>query len=279
MQITSELKQNVQDLETELNSKKREASRAESDSLQKKTEADNLWSRMTFRERYLRGWFGGDTETVEKYKNLRVLTEDFNQQASRSQSQSQALDSRIVTTIDKFLREQNDGNYLALVGPRDAADQMMDKVEDFIGLVETALSEIDDAQSMETMDLATNNAGISMMSTLENDEAKSAIKKVESAADAFQKAVQDYSESLKGFQVAQSDLRLGDTLDLMTDFAFDDGFDFMSIFTLNRLNEAEDYMEEVLDAVEKIEVSVNQNLEKADKAVGAYVQQIRLACV
>jgi hypothetical protein len=276
VKISNELREQVRTFERDIRSKSDEAARTAQESKRVQAEANRLWGTMNFRERNLGGWFGGDKTKVARHRELQTKVSELDSKASDLRSEVKKFDAQAKKAIDNHLRE-HDRDYQELLQPHDEASKVKKAVDAFLGKIDNALSEIDDAQGMETLDLFTKNKGISVLSYMENSEASDAVEAVQQAAKPFQKAVDAYNGFLKGYQAPQVHAEIGDGIDLVFDFVFD-GFDFMSIFTLSALSDAEDSLEEARGKVAEVDKIVSGHLDKTSKAVLAYVHSARVAC-
>lgn len=276
MNLPDSLRAEVRDLEAKIGDKGREAATAEENRAQKQQEAEKLYETMGWRERYIRGFLGGDRDAVRRHRELTGLTAHFNTIAAQKREDANILDQQLCERVHEHLR-QNDAAFRSLLVPQRAAQELQDAVAGFLSTIDSALSEIDDAQSMETMDLFSKNKGIALMSTLANSEAKSAIRAVEEAAPDFQRAVDTYNETMKKVDLGDLKFEIGDTMDLVFDLAFD-GFDFMSIFTLSALGDAEDGLKAARAKVDEVGDIAATHLAKADSAVTACIDRARRSC-
>ena len=277
MEIAPQVQQSVQDLQSEIKGNRSKALEAKEQQAENQMKLDALEATMNIREKYLAGWFGGDKDGVAQRRNLAEMVEALDTQSSEFTKLANLRDGQIVKTLDEYLR-RNDGTYQKLVVPKDAAERLKLAVDEFKGLIEHALSEIDSAQSMETMDMFTKNKGISLMSYAANSDASSAIGDVKRAAPDFQAAVEGYTEAIKGFDAKAVRADIGDGMDLFFDFAFD-GFDFMSMFTLSALGSAESDMEGLRGQVQEIDDHVSKNMQDAEAATAAYIKRARTFCL
>lgn len=276
MNISNELREQVKTLERDIRSKSDEATQATKESKRVQAEADRLWGTMNFRERNLGSWFGGDKTKVVRHRELQAKVSELDSKASDLRSKVEKLDTQVKKVIDGHLRE-NDVDYQSLLQPYNAATTMKEAVDAFLGKIRRALSEIGDAQGMEMIDLFTKSKAISVLSYMENSEANDAIKATQRAAKPFQEAVENYNGFLKGYQAPQVIAEIGDGIDLVFDFVFD-GFDFMSLFTLSALGDAESRLRSARGKVAEVDKIVSGHLDKTNKAVLAYAQSARVAC-
>lgn len=271
-----ELQKQVRELGKSSRLKSAEAARISEESAFARAEADHLRDTMNFRERNLGGWFGGDRGKVAKVRELETKVAEFDLQASGLRQESEKCESDLKAIIDSHLRNC-DESYRVLVQPYDRAAKMKDAIDVFLEKIDSALSEIGDAQGMETLDLLSSNKGISVLSYMENSEASDAIDEVRAAAETFQKAVAAYDDFLESYRSPRIEAEIGDGIDLALDFALD-GFDFMSIFTLSALGDAEDELGGIREKANEFKKVVSSHFMKAEKAVSAYIHNVRVAC-
>lgn len=276
MPLSETVRRTVLELEQKIEEALQAATEAEENRGEKQQEAARLYENMGWRERYIGGWLGGDRDTVRQYRELNTLAAQFNAAAGEKREEVKDLDQDVVEKIHEYL-QQSDAAFRALLVPQKAAQDLQDAVAGFLETIDHALSEIDDAQGMETMDMFSKNKGISFMSTIANSEAKTAIRAVESAAPAFQQAVERYGDTIKHVDLGDLKAEIGDTMDLVFDLAFD-GFDFMSMFTLSALGDAEDSLQSARAKVDEVGDMAARHLATADEAVSACIARARSTC-
>lgn len=278
MDIPATLRADVQKLDRHIAAHQKAEDEARTTAISHEEAAARQYENMGFRERRLRGWFGGDTVAVERYRSEKNLSAEFNARADNLAQERQALDRQIDTILDAHLVAR-DPVYQSLVEPLDKAQQAQAAIDNFKEKVQNALDAIDSAQSVETMDMFTKNKGISVMSSFSNASARDAVNAVKASAPDFQAAMQNYGAYLKDYKVPAVQAGFGDMTDLIFDFAFGGGFDFMSIFTLSALGNAEDKMEDVREAVDKAAQFVSENRVKVEQALNQYRQKVRQFCL
>lgn len=276
MKISNELKGQVNSLEQAIRSKEQEASDASAEAVRVALKGDDLWQAMNFRERYLGGWFWGDVTKSTKYHEMRATTKQLSSKSDVLLLEAANLNTKVIEVIKSDLDSQ-DNDYQKLLGPHLAALKIKEAVDTFLDKINTALSEVDDAQSMETLDLFSSNKGISIVSYMENEEAKEAIRQAQGSVETFQLAINDYNFYLKGRQAPKIDADICDGIDLILDLGLD-GFDFMSLFTLSALGDAEDNLQEARGKVVEVEAIVSAHLEATSRATSDYVNRVRSAC-
>jgi len=189
-----------------------------------------LISSMNVREKYLNGWFGGNRNKVSDREKNQSQISELVSRVDDLKSEIKSLDLLAKKIIDEYLRIK-DPDYQILVEPYDAALKVQKATAFFIRKVDRALSEVRDAQGMETLDILSKNSAISILSYMENSEASEAIKRVQVGVVSFQEAINSYNNFIKGYKAPKVEVEICDGIDLFFDLVFD-GFDFMSIFTL-----------------------------------------------
>lgn len=272
------LRQQIVGLHQDIAEKNQDAQEAQKKSDGYKSAAENYRDTdMKFWDRWFFGWLG-NKEKVKAYKNLKSLTVEFNAKARDMREQAKELDARADRGIDGYLKE-SDPHYGSVSGCHEKAVETVREIGRFKSAVDNALDKISDAKNMEMLDLLSKNKGVSVLSYMENQEAGEAIKGVRRAMPAFQKALENYNITIKDFDSSAVRLaEVGDGFDMMIDMAFD-GFDFMSLFTLNKLNNAESDMEDLRGKVKSIETGVRRNAEKSGSYLQAYRNSLRGSCL
>ncbi len=240
-------------------------------------ESARFWEKMNFRERYLNGWFGGDKVKVRDRRNLEREISALRARIRRIAKKSDSFDRKLMEHISAQLSGSDD-SYRKLLEVRKSLEKLKKSADWFGDKIDRALSEIDEAQGMETLDLVTKNKGIAMMSYFENSEANEAIREVSRSAPAFQKAMDEYNGFLKGRKFSGSIVAIDDGIDLVLDLIFD-GFDFSSFFTLSALNNAEEKMKEARNKVSRIRKVVDESFRKAKSVESIYLKKVRSECL
>jgi hypothetical protein len=236
----------------------------------------DLWDRMNFREKYLGGWFGGDKHNVRQYRTLERDIANMTDRIDHLGWEKMNFDHLIGLLVHSEL-SKNDPVFQKLLEPYQEASDMKSEIDKFVESIQNALKEVDDAQSTETMDLLSGNKAISLLSHMENDEASMAIRNVGRMIPLFQKALTEYNGFIKNYE-APTLVEIDDFTDLMFDLALD-GFDFMSIFTLSAIDEAENALREALQKVEEVDKIVTDHLAKAEVAHKTYFEKAREAAL
>jgi hypothetical protein len=183
-----------------------------------------------------------------------------------------ALDEEIDSDITAHLLEHDPGfkaaydQYVAILALRDSS-------EDCERALDTALNEIDGAQSMETADLFSGNKGIGFLSYLENDEASDAIEAAQEALVAFGEALKKYDQTESTLRDIKS--QINDFPDLMLDLTLDLPFDFLSWSMLSQLDDCEDELRRIWDELDPLWVRIDAATAAAEKVVDDLRQKMR----
>jgi hypothetical protein len=226
---------------------------------------------MSFRERYLPNWLGGNKDKVKEHANLITESQKLSYSISMLENSIARLRKQLGDTYTDYLT-RHDATYQELLKPYDAALRFKDIVDNFLAKVDEAISEVEEAEDMETFDFVSDNKGISLASAFQNSDASDAIESVSDALPAFQKAVNEYNQFLKDWKIPALSARIDDSIDLAFDLVFD-GFDFMSIATLSALEDAETELAEFREKIESVHKIVSSHMEKAGSSVTAYEKQ------
>jgi hypothetical protein len=236
-------------------------------------EIKRLWDSMNFRERRLRGAFGGDKERAASCRALKAQLPKLEADAAALERDSRAAERRVGKFLEERLAE-TDAAYQALLQPYWAALGLKKAVDGYLDKVDAALEEVREAHGIETFDLFTKDKGVAILSHVETVDAQEAIAAVRAAGPDFQKFLEEYNGSVKGWQAPVFEADIGFTPDLAFDLLLD-GFDFMSVFALEKLNDAEAELQRLRVEVAKIEeVARAVHSRTRDNAHG-YVTRVR----
>lgn len=200
---------------------------------------ENMYGTMGWRERHLGGWLFGDRQLVKSYRSLREEAAALAARKVRAAKRVAWTEAACVKTAAKHLRD-GDRDFRRLHDSLRAISRPCRSGARLLRKIDAALQELDEAESMETMDLLTKSKAVSALSHMEVDEAIRAINQVRDTAAVFQSDLKAYGDLAAAGASAQAAVRTpGDTLDLVFDLIGNGGFDFTSLLTLSRLNEAE----------------------------------------
>jgi hypothetical protein len=206
-------------------------------------EMDGLRLQMGWREKYFRGWFGGNKLLVQESRRLNAELKDTLVGQEAQKVAIETAERVCIEAVAAHLAE-NDPEFRDLDQRRAAAGKVKAAADELLEAIDHALGEVDDAQGTETLDLVSKDKGISILSHLENDEANEAIGEVKDAAQRFRAALESYNGGIKEKLSQETGVeRINDDIDLVLDLV-GDGFDFMSLFTLSQLNDAEEALNE-----------------------------------
>lgn len=173
--------------------------------------------------------------TLKKnYINQLIMSDSTNNQKYESINERVQLVTDLYNTIHKAKK---------------AGDNVLSEINE-------ALSAIDSASTMETIDMFTSNKGISLLSSMSTSDAKSEVDDVAPAIEKFKK-------ELEHTRLKVNDVQLDSTwatLDLIFDMA-DVGFMdmFSSFMVLDSLNNTESKLKDVEKTIKKIMESVNKD--------------------
>lgn len=168
------------------------------------------------------------------YINQLIMSDSTNNQKYESINERVQLVTDLYNTIHKAKK---------------AGDNVLTEINE-------ALSAIDSASTMETIDMFTSNKGISLLSSMSTSDAKSEVDDVFPAIEKFKK-------ELEYTRVKVSEVQLDSTwatLDLIFDIA-DIGFMdiFSSFMVLDSLNNAENKLKEVEKTIRTVMETVNKD--------------------
>lgn len=116
--------------------------------------------------------------------------------------------------------------------------------------VATAIEQAQEASGYELMDMAANNKGISFLSYLETDEAKSAIR---AAGDSIALLNTKLHDAQKQDTQIVKDLGFSNTIDLFFDMAGGFAGAFTSYLNMQKLDDAVERMEKIAETLSGIE--------------------------
>jgi hypothetical protein len=269
---TAEFLSRVQALEAQLADKQRESNLLIESVRESQSKLEALSAKRGWRERYLNGWFGGDRKLLLAYNSEKQLCAQFNQSAEKAIEVVKDIDKKVTETIDDHLRSTN-ASYLMIATIHKDIAEVKSAGDILERQINNALDALSSAISTEWVDLATNNNGISFLSYLENDSAREAVAEVEKALNDFRdkaKALKEQTEKIKEIDLKSLDL---DNMDLVFDLAFDDVFDFMSIFVLDELEKAKENIDVLAEKIKPIQKTIGEEHCKFSKNVADLLTQ------
>jgi DNA repair exonuclease SbcCD ATPase subunit len=270
MNFSAEFRQQLRVLESAVSRCQDGLKKIKSRKLRLCGQLDGIRRQMGWREKYFCGWFGGDKRLVQEARETKVELADALVEEEAQSAAIETAERECLAAVAAHLAEHDqefrslDQRYSEVSKVKSAADELSETID-------RALSEIDDAESMETLDLVSKNKGIAILSHLENDEANEAIGEVKLAAQRFQAALETYNSTVKeGCRQMTAVGRINDDIDLVLDL-IGDGFDFMSLFTLSQLSDAEDALNEMQEksasVIEEIDAKYRSLREQCDRRI------------
>lgn len=139
--------------------------------------------------------------------------------------------------------------YNAIHKTKKAGDYVLEEIEE-------AISAINSAESMETLDMFSKNKGISLMSSMSTSTARSEVEDVAPAIDQFKKELEHTRLKVNEVQFNS----MWTTLDFFFDMS-DNGFmdTFSSFMVLNSLSNTESQLITVNETIKKIMNAVNKD--------------------
>lgn len=121
--------------------------------------------------------------------------------------------------------------------------------------LDRALEAIESATTYETLDLVSNNTGISAVSTIASSEAADRVGEARASIERLSQATRS--------GIDQELLEPDDVFDLVLDMTLGDMFDFMSLFMLGKLSDAKTRCEEARQRVVATETRLATTLASA----------------
>jgi hypothetical protein len=127
--------------------------------------------------------------------------------------------------------------------------------------IQSAISSVASAESMETMDMVSNNKGISIMSTSINQTAASSVRNANNYVKKFNNELRNSQLTLKQIN---HDTNI-ETVDLIWDMFFDNGIldSVGSAMSLNALSNTKRELQNLYNEISKIVNCLNKDCQKA----------------
>lgn len=278
MLFSTGFKEHLRELEREAAESRDLLKKMKSRDLRLLGEMDSLRLRMGWREKYFRGWFGGDKQLVREARQLKIELKESSLEQEAQKTAIEKAECACVEAVAGHLME-NDPEYRDLSQRCLEVGKVKAAADALVEAIDRALEEIDDAQGMETLDLVSKNKGISILSHLENAEASAAIDGVKEAARKFQEALESHKGVIEE-RLAQDTgaARINDDIDLVLDLV-GDGFDFMSLFTLSQLSDAEDSLNEFKEKISGLVGEIGARYGSLSDRCGQRLAEARRRCV
>jgi hydrogenase maturation factor len=139
--------------------------------------------------------------------------------------------------------------YNTIYKTKKAGDYVLEEIEE-------AISAINSAESMETLDMFTKNKGISLMSSMSTSTARSEVEDVTPAIEQFKRELEHTRLKVNEVQLDS----MWTTLDFIIDMS-DNGFmdTFSSFMVLNSLSNTESQLITVGETIKKIMLVINKD--------------------
>lgn len=230
-------------------------------------------STLNFRERRLRGAFGGDKKKVARHAELVALLAGLVYDLASERMALQRVQTEITQIIDMQLRLR-DTTYMSLARTCDDGEAAMAASKRLITLINRALDEVDDAQDANMLD-AIGVDGLAALDYVETDEAHDAI----TAVNNFLPQYMARMETFLGHKGAGTALHNLDQLLQMLDIV-DIGADLgvIDLFQIEELDKAEQALRSHRDKaraaakqVSALLVPLNQHRKARQDAVRATI--------
>lgn len=215
-----------------------------------------------------------ESKSFKLFLNQEELVSQITKERLESQIK-EINESKITPEISLGVKHNyyyvNDSKYRHLVSLHVNWATAKKYYDELIDSIKEALSSVDSAQMTETIDLFSANKGISMLSTLNNSEVNSDVDQVRHNYN----KLKNHLDSIKSdMEYSKSTIqKINDVPDLMIDLVLDFSLDFMSIFSLSKLNDIESdlegFMKNVLKLEPEINLRFNQSKANQDKYLNA----------
>ena len=223
-------------------------------------------SKAGFRERYLPLWLcrllGGDTTMVTQLSGQEAQKTELEKQKEGKWRRMHWEEDWTQDKIHDFLVQANP-RYKRVSDGNAATNKAKEAGEEFLDLIEKALSEVSGAESMEMIDLFTKSKAASVLSHSYASDANSAIRRVRSGADRYKAALTACGKALSSSGEPKGDISINDTPDLIADFMFN-GCTITSLFTLSQLDNADCSLGRLRDQVEEAQGKLGDYASKLD---------------
>lgn len=274
MNIPDKLHVEIRELERQLADDTEKLEKTHSEKSDTQMQYQSLYSQMGWRDKYLGGRLGGNRQMSKSAKELKARINQYDSQISEAKTKVTAIEKNIYDSLKGYLI-QNDDTCKQFQAFLDKIEEIRKVVECYIEKVDDALSQIDDAKGMETLDLFSQNKGISLLSHLENSEANDAMQRVKDSTEQFQEDLRKYNNFIKNYCVQKLDgIKVDDTLDFILDMTLD-AFNFMSFFVLEDLSNAESKLTKLKSEVQEIQDEVKKQHEETEAKMKSYLSDIR----
>lgn len=180
-------------------------------------------------EAWVRSWYAGRVDA------LISQDEDAAQSLSQLRERAKSLDAVTVQ-----------------------AKKLLSLANEAAGSLDRAASACSSASSSEFLDAVTSNKAISMMSTLDSSNAKSALERAHQAVRRLKEALPTSANVVQGEMID-----VDDTLDLIIDFAFDLPLDITSFLQMGSLDRAQKQCKDIEAKITPISAKLREQHAKA----------------
>jgi hypothetical protein len=192
---------------------------------------------LSFFDTFLFGWFG-NKECLISLKKMHQLLDKISSIIEQLKSNyTSVLITKIQTIEQKNIEvylANHDYDYIHLTKAKDKLITLNRKLYQVVTLADNTLSAINEAQTMETVDILTDNRGIELYSTLSTNDASNMIRNFQDEVRQFNSSLCDDIDMINSFDFLEGMLDLDVGLDLL--------FGFMN---LSNLNSAESDIESI----------------------------------
>lgn len=242
----------------------------------KEEAATTVWAGMNFRERHLKGWFGGNRKRVRHYENLKIDIRTLSDRIDQLEHERANFDKMIGLVIHSELMK-SDEVFRQIREVYFETSNMKSVIDKFVTALHSAIDEADDEYSAEFADIVAADKRFSLLNYMETDVYNAAIRAAAQILPVFQEKLGEYNEFISNFDSPD----LGE-IDGSIELAFDsalEGFDFKGIFEPYSLDDAGTALRVALHRVEMADDIVTENLRKADAVNRAYLTRAREAAL
>lgn len=279
LSVPEHLKFEVQKMEVDARREQAEAETAAAQVKAIKTQITRLKTGMNWAEKNLWRWLarllGGDAAKIDGLKTKEKRQEYLQGLLHKEKTEAQTADGAVLDKIDKWLIANN-AKFAQLRLVETQLNKMVCKGETCLTKIAAALEEVDEAETMELIDMASSNKGISALSYLETSDADDAARDAQREVRRYIKAVKELKTKLE-MQAVQI-RNVSDTIDLAVDLVFDFSFDFLSVFNFFALGDLKDDLGEIQTQVTEIHQSFTRQHESLRKELDVVLCQVRRLC-
>jgi len=266
MDIPNTVQNEVHRLEKVLTDHSNNASNLSSQRHNTQTFLESVRSQMGWRERYVAGWFGGNTSLVQRGQNLEQDIADYDSGIKQARTAAETAEENIFKAIRSYLLD-NDPVYQQLHEVLQRVAEVRDITSAYRSGIYDAESEIRDAEEVKIL----GPSSVDPFMLVETVDVGRAEDDIEEYTKKYQTALHKYTGELKS-KPSVSQANNTNASDLMFDET-----DFIKLFGLDifsnpsELGELRSKMSDVQDIIDK-------HYENAVQGASTYVQHVREAC-